>query len=226
MLDVGCGDGKISAYLAKRLPMCNVVGSDVSDEMVQFASKRYPSSEYPNLSFNVKDARRLGFHNEFDRALSFNCLHWMKNQKRAFQEIYSGLKPNGKAVIVVAPKSPLNDFKKISLKVIVSFRWFFSFFNFKSVHSFHTEEEYRQLLQDIHFTIEEMNMENREAIFQSREELDTFLKAILTPLYHLPEAKRPLFLDDFYRQMIKQGKVDEQGAARIHFNELKMILSK
>lgn len=54
ILDVGCGDGKITAHLAKCYPDAQIIGCDVSDKMIEFASKKYPSGEYPNLHFEIK----------------------------------------------------------------------------------------------------------------------------------------------------------------------------
>ncbi len=56
ILDVGCGDGKIAAFIAKSSPSSTVIGCDVSQAMINFASKQYPSNEYPNLQFLEQDA--------------------------------------------------------------------------------------------------------------------------------------------------------------------------
>ena len=70
LLDIGCGDGKITAELAQRLPDGRVVGVDGSKEMIHLAQKNFPSKDYPKLSFQVMDARRLTFQEEFDRVFS------------------------------------------------------------------------------------------------------------------------------------------------------------
>src|SRR5574342_676587 len=93
LLDVGCGDGQVTARIAKRYPWIKVVGCDISKAMLAFASKTYPPSEYPNLSFVEKDACDLGYSEEFDRVISFGCLHCIKDQKLALKSIYHALKP-------------------------------------------------------------------------------------------------------------------------------------
>ena len=57
ILDVGCGDGKITAELARAVPRGAVVGIDASEEMIAFARKNFPASEISNLKFQVTDAR-------------------------------------------------------------------------------------------------------------------------------------------------------------------------
>ncbi|HEY4416446.1 MAG TPA: class I SAM-dependent methyltransferase, partial [Verrucomicrobiae bacterium] len=45
LLDVGCGDGKITAEIARALPRGSVIGTDVSPEMIAFARKKFPARE-------------------------------------------------------------------------------------------------------------------------------------------------------------------------------------
>jgi len=76
ILDVGCGDGKITAELAARVSHGSVLGIDTSADMIAFAQNMFPPSVYPNLSFCYGDAAKLTFSQEFDVIVSFACLHW------------------------------------------------------------------------------------------------------------------------------------------------------
>ena len=51
ILDVGCGDGKITAEIAGRVPRGSVLGVDPSADMIAFASSRFGPPAYPNLRF-------------------------------------------------------------------------------------------------------------------------------------------------------------------------------
>jgi trans-aconitate 2-methyltransferase len=75
VLDMGCGDGKITARLASRVPKGKVLGIDLSRDMVDFAGGRYPRKTYSNLAFQWGDANKLDFNEEFDLVVSFACLH-------------------------------------------------------------------------------------------------------------------------------------------------------
>ena len=57
VFDIGCGDGKVTAEIAKQLPNGSVLGIDKSEEMILFAQENFPSRKYHNLSFEVQNIR-------------------------------------------------------------------------------------------------------------------------------------------------------------------------
>src|SRR5436309_11711445 len=97
ILDVGCGDGKITAEIASRASRGSVVGVDPSRDMISFAQSHFGPATRSNLRFEVADARCLPFKNEFDLVVSFNALHWIPEQDAALSSIHSALISGGKA---------------------------------------------------------------------------------------------------------------------------------
>src|SRR5271166_182017 len=77
VLDVGCGDGKVTAAIADRVPRGSVLGVDPSHNMIAFAASHFGATVRANLRFEVADARRLPYRCEFDLVVSFNALHWV-----------------------------------------------------------------------------------------------------------------------------------------------------
>ena len=76
LLDIGSGDGKITAEIAKCLTLGRVVGIDSSSQMIKLAQDNFPKKNYPNLTFQVIDARKLLFQAEFDSSC---CNRFEKN---------------------------------------------------------------------------------------------------------------------------------------------------
>jgi trans-aconitate methyltransferase len=70
ILDIGCGTGHLTAQIANS--GARVLGIDRSPEMVRAARHAYP-----NLQFEVADARDLRFQDEFDAVFSNAALHWI-----------------------------------------------------------------------------------------------------------------------------------------------------
>ena len=80
LLDIGCGNGAVSALLAGNIPDGSVVGIDSSESMIESAKQRFPVSMYLNLNFCVMDAAHRNFTDKFDVAFSNASLHWIKDQ--------------------------------------------------------------------------------------------------------------------------------------------------
>jgi len=59
ILDVGCGDGKVTAEIARAVPRGTAVGVDASAEMIAFAQETFPGSAISNLAFQICDARHI-----------------------------------------------------------------------------------------------------------------------------------------------------------------------
>lgn len=69
ILDLGCGDGKVTAEIANSLSSGSVVGVDNSSSMIKLAAEEYSNNQYPNLSFKEMDAVKLSFKNQFNVVL-------------------------------------------------------------------------------------------------------------------------------------------------------------
>jgi trans-aconitate methyltransferase len=91
ILDLGCGTGHLTAEIAAA--GAQVAGVDRSAEMVAAARRAYP-----DLKFEIADARELGFREEFDAVFSNAVLHWIHEPERALQGIWKALRPGGRFV--------------------------------------------------------------------------------------------------------------------------------
>ena len=132
LLDVGCGDGKITAELAKSLPNGRAVGVDSSAQMINLAKRTFSTKDYPNLTFQVMDARKLVFHEEFNLIFSNAALHWIVDQKAVLEGMQRSLKPKGRLVVQMAGKGNAQDIIDILSELLTENPWkqFFSGFAF------------------------------------------------------------------------------------------------
>ena len=99
LLDVGCGDGKVTAEIARAVPRGSVTGIDASAEMIAFAKKTFPQKGLPNLEFHVMDAREIELNKQFDLVFSNAALHWVDDHQRFLQGASAVLKPGGRLVV-------------------------------------------------------------------------------------------------------------------------------
>lgn len=91
ILDMGCGDGALTAELAQLVPDGLVLGIDGSHGMIETARKL----ETSNLAFKVQDINSLDYENEFDLIFSNATLHWIKDHNRMLKNIFKALRQNG-----------------------------------------------------------------------------------------------------------------------------------
>jgi trans-aconitate 2-methyltransferase len=130
VLDVGCGNGKVTREIAALVPRGSVVGVDASAKMVEFAKDAGAGATEnvagpANLSFEVMDARRLTFRDEFDLVVSFNALHWIaeEEQELALRGIYTALKPDGVAQLRLVPRGARKSLENVIEETAKSTRW-------------------------------------------------------------------------------------------------------
>jgi trans-aconitate methyltransferase len=91
ILDLGCGTGHLTSQIAAS--GARVVGVDRSPDMIQQAREKYP-----NLPFEVMDAREIAFPEPFDAIFSNATLHWIKEPEKVIAGIVKSLKPGGRFV--------------------------------------------------------------------------------------------------------------------------------
>lgn len=102
ILDIGCGDGRVTQRLCSLAPEGQIVGMDPSTSMISEANKI--SRSYANLSFIEANAEDFKIDLKFDYILSFHSLHWVKDKGRMFHNIEHHLKPEGKFIFITAGK--------------------------------------------------------------------------------------------------------------------------
>jgi SAM-dependent methyltransferase len=89
ILDLGCGDGALTAELVSR--GCRVVAVDASPAQVEAARAR-------GLDARVMDGHALVFDAEFDAVFSNAALHWMTEPDRVLAGVSRALRPGGRFV--------------------------------------------------------------------------------------------------------------------------------
>jgi len=98
LLDLGCGTGWTSAFFARR--GYEVVGQDLSEDMIRAARATWTGEAFPNLAFVCGDFEELDFRDRFDIAVFFDSLHHAQDEAAAVRSVYRALKPGGVCVTV------------------------------------------------------------------------------------------------------------------------------
>ena len=99
VLDVGCGIGGTSIYLARKYE-CDVTGITISPVQVEMAYKAALELPIKNIpKFQVEDANNITIKDKFDIIWSVEMISHLNDRKNLFQRASELLKPGGKMCI-------------------------------------------------------------------------------------------------------------------------------
>jgi len=100
--DVGCGDGRTTALLARKYQNINFTGYDYSSFMVENAMTHLCTQELENIKFNQLDIC-AGLNSLFDLIYTTRCLINLPSwelQRKAIDNIYAALQVGGVYLMV------------------------------------------------------------------------------------------------------------------------------
>jgi trans-aconitate 2-methyltransferase len=93
-LDAGCGSGRVTEELSRRLPAGRVVAVDGSRGMVEKARERLGD----RADYLVADLAELEIAEPVDLIFSTATFHWIPDHERLFGRLRSALRPGGRLV--------------------------------------------------------------------------------------------------------------------------------
>jgi len=164
VLDIGCGDGKITKDIAQKVPTGKVIGIDPSENMIEECKKSF--SDIKNLSFERTGAEDFYFDFPFDLIVSFFAMHYVKDHLKALKNIFRTLRPGGKFIAFMAGGNQpdieqiLKKESWLSLLSEQEIRW----------HA-KTEDEYKPLLKEAGFDKIDVRTEWHSRFFDTQEDL-------------------------------------------------------
>lgn len=196
ILDMGCGDGKITADLSKQVPRGSILGVDPSISMLEWAKKQYSIMEYPNLHFQEGGFIDTNISELFDVIISNCALQHASNQVQSFENLALLLKPNGKLWIMI-PAMDNDPWKQARKTVQASPKWSCYWQNILP-RKFLTIEEYADLLKNVGFSLMRIEKIETRDPFIDREEFLNFLLGTFAPAVPSEMAAQ------FYNEMIDE----------------------
>ncbi len=225
ILDVGCGDGKITAKMADRVPSGFVIGVDISSDMVNFACKSFPKHHHSNLTFFRQDAQQFNYCGKLDVVFTSFALQWLPNPGLFFKSSYDSLKSSG-CVAATIPLGISAELEK-AVSAIISFpEWSAYFQTFSPPWYFLTENKYKQLLVENRFMPIRFNTLSQAVIFPSREDFEKYVIPWFSYLNPLPQDLKQLFLKQVVDKYLDISASLRDGEVSFSFPRLDLIAKK
>ncbi|NJO28085.1 MAG: methyltransferase domain-containing protein [Richelia sp. SL_2_1] len=111
ILDLGCGTGQLTAKIAEK--GAEVIGIDSAPEMIEKARQNYPQ-----LHFQVADARNFQLSHPVDAVFSNAVLHWIPQADNVINSIRKSLKIGGRLIVEFGGKGNIESIIKVLYKAL------------------------------------------------------------------------------------------------------------
>ena len=226
VLDIGCGDGRITAEISRLTPAGRVVGIDRSPDMVAFATEHFPAAEFPNLSFLQADASALPFRDEFDVIFSNAVLHWVLDHRPVLAGLARSLRPGGRCVLQMGGKGN-------GAIVIRALESCLQEPNWRARHTselpygFHGIEEYQGWLQEAGLTADSVELLEKDMLHSTRSDFTGWVRTAWLPYTErVPAEIRDQFLEAVTERYLGECPLDTTGQVHVAMIRLQVLAHK
>ncbi len=227
ILDIGCGDGKVSAELAALVPEGSVLGVDSSKAMIGLAAASFTPDRYPNLAFMQGDARRLHFSNQFDRIFSNAALHWVLDHRPVLASMFRALRPGGLAVVQMGGRGNAAGVIAMMDELMRKATWRDYFQGFAFPYGFYGPEEYESWLDEAGFSIRSLELIGKDMVHEDRDAFTGWVRTTWLPYTdRIPESLRERFIGELVSGYLDRHPVDARGAVHTDMQRLEFVALK
>jgi trans-aconitate 2-methyltransferase len=224
ILDLGCGDGVITAQLAELVPDGLVIGIDASGAMVELAQKTH---KIKNIRFILMDINTINFADEFDVVFSNATLHWIKDHKRLLKKAFKGLKAGGIIRFNFAADGNCSTFIRVVREVMLKEKYMGYFNQFDWPWYMPTIDEYRKLLEQFSFKEARVWGENADRSFQNKDEMIGWVEqpSLVPFLKYVADADKQSFRNAVVERMVEET-LQADGACFETFRRINVFAKK
>lgn len=206
VLDLGCGDGSLTAQIAEILPEGEVVGIDASRGMIDAALLKAREK----LRFLLMDINELDFVDRFDVVLSNATLHWVKDHKRLLENVHRSLRAGGRIRFNFAGDGNCSHFFKVIREAMALDGFAPHFAEFEWPWYMPSVDEYRALVKSSGLDDIRVWGENADRHFPDEKAMIRWVdQPSLVPfLANVPTRDKDAFRAFVMRRMIEETKQD------------------
>ncbi len=216
LLDIGCGDGRVSAELASDLPNGSVLGIDASAEMITAAQQAWPVAAHPNLRFRRMDARSIRTDERFDVAFSNAVLHWIDDHRAVLSGLDRVLKPGAEILFQMGGHGNATAFFEVLHGVMNTAPWRSYFTDFSHPYHFYHTDDYERWLPEHGFEARRIELIPKQMKHQNSDGLKGWFRTTWFPYTdQLPVKVREPFIDQVIESYLAAYPPDADGTTSV-----------
>ncbi|MBI5273897.1 MAG: methyltransferase domain-containing protein [Chlamydiales bacterium] len=225
ILDIGCGDGKITTMIAMLASRGEVIGIDRSPDMISYASQKFQNCSNGKVSFLLKDAEEINYISKFDIIFSSYALHWIQNFAIFADKVYQALKSSGKIVFTI-PLGISSALERSTEEITQKPEWRIYLHDFRPPWRFFTALEYDQMISQAGFKKEVFEVIMHKKIFDSRKDFENYVIQWYPYLQGILEDKRDVFFTEIIDRYLELEPPLTSGEVYFEFQRIDIIASK
>jgi len=223
ILDLGCGDGRLTYRIAELAPDGFVTGIDSASGMIEAAM----THTRPNLLFrrlDILDLREVG---EYDVIFSNAALHWVHDHQRLLAAAYQALRSRGVVRFNFAAEGNCSQLIAVLHQVKSTSQFRRQFDGFDWPWYMPSVEAYSELVRNAPFRDARVWGEIADRYFPDVEAMTKWidLPSLVPFLAHLPEATRESFRNEVVDRMVDSCR-QADGRCFERFRRINVLASK
>jgi SAM-dependent methyltransferase len=213
LLDVGCGDGKISNFM--HTFGAKVTGIDASEEMIDFARHNFAGCSFKHLAAE----NLLNVCETYSVITSFNCLHWIKDLNQALIGIRKVLEAGGAFLGLIYPRCE-NLWRAAELVEDLP-KYRSDTLNFTNPYHFYSLADFEKMLVAAGFVETKLWEESKQASFENKKAFKDYIFGWLPHCSHYDKS----FIDDWFDKYVYLTKQMNSPTITMDYNIIFFVTS-
>lgn len=208
IIDIGCGDGKVTRQLINAISPRRLIAVDKSQSQINIARDRLKNIELMK-TFRQGDIADMQFEVNFDMIFSNAALHWVKDQQKLYSMLSKIIRTDGFIAVHQGGKGSYEELHKIAVQTLEDFGY--SPDEVTVPLQYYNIDEIKGLLNSNNF--EDVDIRMEESVVNTNEQLaKAFSEASLLPYRNIVEQE-----DEYIESFVQNAQGFECSINRLYF---------